>query len=367
MSRALERLSEAGVETTLITSDSKSGITDICSSRIAVLDYLRHHPQEDNPIIAWLDDDLSFETLIARAGVPIEAHAWSWLHEVWSFHDYHPAISIGLGDVTGAPPLPASSTITSSLRDLVASQHNLPINADENRWTQVDYYYDISEERSDFSAWPMIHRVDEFTDSRLLHELLVNGSIARPLVATSTSISQARPNRYVRGGNTVIFESRWMHEINHPNIARRGDTIWILRAEKSGAKISHFPIPLHHLRERMNGGWDSRRTSFLSSWRNRIEDDLIGSSVQRWLLNGMVSDDEAIEILLSRALSLRDSLLAAITYTSRLTNQCKEEILVSLHLGMESVDSIIIYPDQIRPLLKEMRIYMGAEAFENRI
>jgi hypothetical protein len=358
MSKALTILSDVGVQTTLVTSESTPGITSISSSRIAVLEYLRHHPEEDNPIIAWLDDDLSFETLVTRGGVPIETHAWSWLHEVWDFHDNNPGISIGLGDVTGAPPLPASSTITSSLRDLVASQHNLSTDADENRWSKFDYYYDISEDRTDFSAWPMIARVDEYTDCRLLHELLVNGSIARPLVATSSSLSQTQSGRYVRGGNTVIFDSRWMREIDHPNISRRGDTIWALKAERSGATLGHFPIPLHHLRECMYADWPSRRASVLNSWRHRIEADLIGSSIQRWLRNGVNTDDEAIAILISRASALRTSLLDAINYASILENKCKEEILISLQSGIDAIDCITNSPGQINPLLNEMRNYM---------
>lgn len=360
MSKALTLLSNVGVQTTLATSESTLDITSISSSRNAVLEYIRHHPEEDNPIIAWLDDDLSFETLVTRAGVPIETHAWSWLHEVWSFHDNNPAISIGLGDVTGAPPLPASSTITSSLRDLVAHQHNLLIDADESRWSKFDYYYDISEDRTDFSAWPMIVRVDEYTDCRLLHELLVNGSLSRPLVATPSSLSRARPGRHVRGGNTVIFDSKWMHEIDHPNISRRGDTIWALKAERLGAALGHFPIPLHHLRECMYADWTSRRSSVLSSWHNRIEADLIGSSIQRWLRNGMHTDEEAIDILHSRASILRASLLAAITYASLLENKCKEEILISLQSGMNIIDCTTNSPNKIRPLLKEMRNYMEA-------
>ena len=360
MSKALTLLSEVGVQTTLATSESTPGITSISSSRIAVLEYLRRHPEEDNPIIAWLDDDLSFETLVTRAGVPIETHAWSWLHEVWDFHDDNPAISIGLGDVTGAPPLPASSTITSSLRDLVASQQNLSIDADENRWSKFDYYYDLSEDRTDYSAWPMIVHVDEYSDCRLLHELLVDGSLSRPLVATPSSLSRARPGRYVRGGNTVIFDSKWIYEIDHPNISRRGDTIWALKAERLGAALGHFPIPLHHLRECMYADWTSRRSSVLSSWHNRIEADLIGSSIQRWLRNGMHADKEAIDILHSRASVLRASLIEAITYASLLENKCKEEILISLQSGIDTINCIINSPNQIRPLLKEMRHYMEA-------
>ena len=288
----------------------------------------------------------------------MEIYAWSWLHEVWDFHEKYPSISVGLGDVTGAPPLPASSTITSSLRDIVASQYNQSIDSDDTRWSQFDYYYDISEDRTDYSAWPLIHRVDEYTDCKLLHELLVNGFIARPLVATPSSLSLPRQNRYVRGGNTVIFDAKWMCEVDHPNISRRGDTIWALKAERLGATISHFPIPLHHLREGMNEEWDSKRNSVLTSWCNRIEDDLIGSSIQRWIRNGMKTDEEALNILESRAFTLRASLFEAINFASKLSNKCKGEILTSLQYGIDAINCIINSPSKIHPLLNEMRNYM---------
>ena len=358
MSKALSPLMEEGVEVTLITSGTNSDSTGISSSRIAVLNFVRNISLDDDPIIAWLDDDLSFSTLIPIEGNPTETFAWSWLHEVWDFHEKNLDVEIGLGDVTGAPPLPASSTISSSLRDLLAHQQNLNISSQDNRWSQFDYYYDISELRTDFSAWPLIHDVDAYSDDQLLHDILVNGSIARPLVATPESIFSPRTDRYVRGGNTVIFNPKWMKEIDHPDIPRRGDTIWALKATKFGANVEHFPIPLHHLRDNLEGDWESRRNSLIQSWSKRIKGDLIGSSVQRWIRAGMVSNASAHEILRHRAHELYDSLLNAHHFSHEFNHQCKDEIQHFIQHGIDAVNDVRYSPDEFDTLLKRMEEYM---------
>ena len=360
MAKAIHQLSSAGVESTLLNVRNSSEFGDISNARVAVLEYIRAMPHDDNPIIAWLDDDLSFDALIPNDGAPMKNLTWSWLHEVWNFHEENPDVAIGLGDVMGSPPLPASSTITSNLLDLQAFQTKQKVVNDSNRWAQFDYYYDISETREDFSPWPMIYEIERSSRSKFLHDILVNGVIARPLVITQELLLNPRKNRYVRGGNTIVYNLKWLDAIDHPNIPRRGDTIWVLKAGKDGAKIRHFPVPLYHHREQIDADWDVVSESCIATWCKRIEDDLIGSSIQRWIRNGMNSDDEAFAILSSRAKLLQLSLKQGLEIAYTLDCSCKKEIIQALESGIIVTEDLFNFPGKIDCLLNDMREYMEA-------
>ena len=127
---------------------------------------------------------------------------------------------------------------------------------------------------------------------------------------------------------------KWLDAIDHPKISRRGDTIWVLKAGKCGAKIRHFPVPLYHHREQIDADWDVVSESCIATWCKRIEDDLIGSSIQRWIRNGMDSDDEAFAILSSRAKLLQLSLKQGLEIAYTLDCSCKKEIIQALESGI---------------------------------
>ena len=98
--------------------NSSSGISELTNARECALQYIRNLNKDDNPIILWLDDDLAFDALIVRDNQVHLSRPWSFFHEVWRFHESNPEVEIGLGDVTGAPPLPSSSTLLTNLTDL---------------------------------------------------------------------------------------------------------------------------------------------------------------------------------------------------------------------------------------------------------
>ena len=89
--------------------------------------------------------------------------------------------------------------------------------------------------------------------------------------------------RYVRGGNTIIFNHQLLDKFDHPKIPRRGDSIWALMVKKNGGLLGHFLVPLRHIRDIRNANWSPQ--SAQQNWLRRLEVDLIGASFQRWYAN----------------------------------------------------------------------------------
>ena len=130
----LQRLQNSGVKFTFEECNSSSGISELTNSRECAMHFIRNLPKDDDPIILWLDDDLAFDAMIVQNGEVRLCRPWSFFHEIWRFHEMYPEIEIGLGDVTGAPPLPASSTLHTNLLDLSASISGTASRTDIRRW-----------------------------------------------------------------------------------------------------------------------------------------------------------------------------------------------------------------------------------------
>lgn len=240
---------------------------------------------DDDPIVLLLDDDLAFDTLYSGPdGVALGA-PWPWLPAVWAFHAAHPGCDVALGGVTGAPPLPASSTLATNLFDLEASVRGRPTFTSAQRWSEVDHYYDLSPVRTVSAAFPLLG--PQPRGPALLDALMIHGVLARPLVATPTTLAQARPAPIVRGGNTIVFDREWL-KLPHPqprlgaSRLRRADTIWAQAATSlHTCRIGQFALPLRHLRDET--GWTE---SSASRWRERLLADLGGvglyRGIERW-------------------------------------------------------------------------------------
>ena len=116
--------------------------------------------QLENPILVVLDDDLTFEALTVIDGRPVKTYPFSYVHEVYLFHQNHPC-DVALGGVTGAPPLPATSCMRTFLQDFLGTQSTSK-NIEE-RWSDTDYYYDLSETRTCWQTWPTLSSNSELT------------------------------------------------------------------------------------------------------------------------------------------------------------------------------------------------------------
>ena len=276
----------------IIKINHKKTNSSICSSRLIVQNYIKRFSKNGNS----LDDDLCFKSLHPGKNGVFEDFAWSWFHEIWKFYETNQEVEIALGDVIGAPPLPASSSLLTTLKDIFA-MINLEKTSQPN-WSEIDYYYDLSEERTNFDPWKIDESIFSLEKNKLLYQILVNGSLTRPLVAIKKSTNIIQKNRYIRGGNTIYFSTKWIKLIEHPEIPRRGDTAWSLVAKKFGAKISLFPFPLFHLRENIDNTFDWEKIG--EKWIKRMLEDLSGASIQRWMLSESDCKNKAIEIFQKR-------------------------------------------------------------------
>ena len=303
----IRRLENSGVMFTVEECNSSSGISELTNARECALQYIRNLNKDDNPIILWLDDDLAFDALIVRDNQVHLSRPWSFFHEVWRFHESNPEIEIGLGDVTGAPPLPASSTLLTNLTDLESAITGSRSRSDEERWSESDYYYDLSDHSRSSEPWN--YEIIDFNCEEILWDLIEVGTLARPLVVSNSSLV-IQNGRYVRGGNTIIFNHQLLDKFDHPKIPRRGDSIWALTVQKNGGVLGHFPVPLRHIRDIRNANWSPQNAQ--QNWLRRLEVDLVGASFQRWYANtdSTVTPEEILVERCERQLRVFNSCLS---------------------------------------------------------
>jgi hypothetical protein len=248
--------------------------------------------QLENPILVVLDDDLTFETLTVMDGLPVKTYPFSYVHEVYLFAQNHPC-DVALGGVTGAPPLPATSCMRTFLQDFLGTQSTSKNN--EGRWSDTDYYYDLSETRTCWQTWPTLSlNSDPHPVQRALNQMFHSGLSNRPLVYTANETTP-QP-RIVRGGNTAVFNPEFLLKIDHPDLPRRGDSLWAILASEYGATILDFPYPLHHTRNADVNMTLMQERPFRESLKKRMSDDLLGASMQR----AMFDDCSLLPIYLGR-------------------------------------------------------------------
>ena len=238
--------------------------------------------QLEDPILVVLDDDLTFDVLTLSDGKPVKTYPFSYVHEVYLFAQNHPC-DVALGGVTGAPPLPATSCMRTFLQDFLGTQSSSK--KTKERWGDTDYYYDLSDTRTCWQSWPILSsKSDPRPVQRALNQMFHSGSSNRPLVYIANE--KTPEQRIVRGGNTVVFNPEFLLKINHPDLPRRGDSLWAILASECGASILDFPYPLHHTRNVDVKITSMQQGSFRESLEKRMSDDLIGAAIQRAMSNG---------------------------------------------------------------------------------
>ena len=103
-------------------------------------------------------------------------------------------------------------------------------------------------------------------------------------------------NRASFVGNTVVFNPEFLLKINHPDLPRRGDSLWAILASECGASILDFPYPLHHTRNVDVKITSMQKIPFRKSLEKRMSDDLIGAAMQR----AMTNDGNMLSIYIDR-------------------------------------------------------------------
>lgn len=339
----------------------------IFDGRRALLDAVRGHDLSDEPIVLFLDDDLAFDALYSGPeGVDLGA-PWPWLPALWLYHEAHPDIDVAIGGVTGAPPLPASSTLATNLFDLEAALHGLQTYTSPQRWSEPDHYYDLSVVRTISDPYPLIAPLPEAAD--LLDALMIHGTLARPLVATPTTVADSRSGQVVRGGNTAMFNLEWLKR-PHPQARlgtlrlRRADTVWAQAAVSIyGCKLGQLPWPLRHIRDAR--GWTAQTAQL---WRERLLADLGGvglyRGIDRWRKQAdwhrigdlLLAGDDVLACMESRRRKVSEVLSIAHQRCMALLKQRPELVAVSAALddGQAAVAALDLGPDAIRSLLMDL-------------
>jgi hypothetical protein len=362
-----ETLAGHGVE---VLRRSASAMADgsIADGRRALLSAATSVDLDDSPIVLLLDDDLAFDALYsAPDGVEVGA-PWPWLPAIWAFHAAHPEIDVALGGVTGAPPLPASSTLATNLYDLEAGLSGWPAVSSASRWSEPDHYYDLSPVRSVREPFPMLGA--EPRGSVLLDALLIHGALARPLVATPATLARARPAPIVRGGNTIVFDRKWL-DLPHPMARlgtlrlRRADTVWAQAAVSlHGCRLGEFPLPLRHLRDET--GWTTRAAS---RWCERLLADLGGVGLYRglerwrtrvsWRAHDEIvqAEPEVSEQLAARRVQVTQALLEARQRCASLLDARPEleTVASTIDLGLVEIAELEIERARISAMLGGLR------------
>ncbi|MFL2962006.1 MAG: hypothetical protein ACJZ2K_03390 [Candidatus Poseidoniaceae archaeon] len=334
----IQRLENSGVKFTYEECNSSSGISELTNARECAMQFIRNLPKDDDPIILWLDDDLAFDALITQNGEVQLNRPWSFFHEIWRFHEMYPEVDIGLGDVTGAPPLPASSTLNTNLVDLNANISGIASRSDKERWGERDYYYDLSDLSRNNQPWKLDS--NSVGSDEILWNLLEVGILARPLVATCSNFP-IQENRYIRGGNTIIFNHGLLHETDHPKIPRRGDTIWSLMVQKRGGCLGHFPLPLRHIRDNFTENWTP--DSALDNWIRRLKVDLIGASFQRHYANN--NSISAEDILIERCERQLESFRNSLNLVNNLQDELRIPLTKFIEKGIDVTSQLKMNPD----------------------
>lgn len=264
---------------------SSLSVAGMYAARQLVFQYIQQLPKQ--AIICWLDSDLAITAL-----VPSQTNtdnlslyqAWPWLHLVWHYAEYHPNINVAIGDVVGDPPVPASSTLLTNLKDIRAAiTQSDSMLLGLQRWKIPDPAYDLTELKERTRAnynFPLLCLDGDFNplEHGLINALLWSGTVARPLVADPIVMYNPHRPWYIRGGVTILLKpSARKTPLPHLYWAaapcRRADSFWMLKA-CSAKTAGHFAYPLLHRREAFVGDLPA----LIASFKERGMTDLIGAS-----------------------------------------------------------------------------------------
>ena len=258
---------------------------------------------EWNPIICWLDSDLEFSSLVQDGNRLSVKQPWPWLHMVWHYALNNKGVDFAVGDVTGDPPIPSSSTILTNLRDLA----QIGESSDAERWSIRDPAYDLSEQDRPRVRFPPIDQ--DWIDGDLANLMLWKGTLNRPLVASTTVLNKPHRPWYVRGGITVVFDQSVLNESTPRFICsgqsiRRGDSFWLIRILMvKGFSAGHFPFPMLHRRSITVR--DS--AELVQSFQSRFFADLFGAAALKGTVQFLEGRDDNLHYCIEKSLQSRAS------------------------------------------------------------
>ena len=258
---------------------------------------------KDDPIICWLDSDLEFSALVQDGNRLSVKQPWPWIHMVWYYSLNNEDVDFAIGDVTGDPPIPSSSTILTNLRDLA----QIGELSNGGRWSIRDPAYDLSEQDRPGGRFPPIDQ--EWGGGGLASLILWNGTLNRPLVASATVLNKPHRPWYVRGGITVVFNRSVLKESTPRFICtgqsiRRGDSFWLIRIMmEKGFTAGHFPFPMLHRRS----STVRASSELVQSFETRFFADLFGAAALKGTVQSLERGNDYLHDCIEKALKSRAS------------------------------------------------------------
>lgn len=197
-----------------------------------------------------LDDDMRLAT-IERIDGKFEEEKVDLKRFVFEYLGKADAV---IGSYAGDAPLPSLSTLRTSLLDYVYAKKlrkNLLVRSDT--YDVSDYYYAFSDLGNVAIETPLPLLVD-----CTIEDVLGGMAVSRPLYRKRPF--SAAPSR--RGGNTLIFNRNLLLLPNvsikiSDVVARRGDSLWMIVAERMGFRISVSSFALNQ--SRIIGNFDFKK------------------------------------------------------------------------------------------------------------
>lgn len=282
----------------------------------SIIQYFSYKNTTDGDIVYVLDEDMQLSSVYRKNGsfelkkVDIKG---------FISHYFGKADAV-VGSYSGDAPIPALSTLRSSLLDYVYSKkfgkNEL---VQEQLYYKKDYYYSFSDEGNICNETPF-----NLIEKCSLKDVLGGKAVSRPLFESSRN--DFKPIR--RGGNTLFFNRNLLLIPNlsikiDDYISRRGDSLWIILAKNKGYKIIGSSFSLYQNRFSYNfdlsqelkketldilgysmisaiskSGFSSR-TVFYSSFVEALKNRTIRFAISYFRVIGLLKilDDEAFKYL----------------------------------------------------------------------
>ncbi len=240
----MELINEASIEVPKIFHSSGIG-----PARQKLHIYLSHllDDYDEKPIVWLLDDDIRLSYLDGN-GTERKLDAKKIVQGVQDALKQN--LDVGIGIITGDPPIPAFSMIRTNLIDYYYNHiRKLDGFKIDFIFNMPDYYYDYSERHTNHLEMPV------WKESKMpLSSLLYGKTMSRPVIFDPEN--SKIDGLLTRGGNTFIFNPNALSflfnvsPVLNGKMCRRADTVWeIVCKYLFNQKIGQVNIPVLHERK----------------------------------------------------------------------------------------------------------------------
>ena len=212
-----------------------------------MLHFILHRESSDDEVIWILDDDVRMSYLEdSRQLKGLDPQHIYQRIELCQRKGF----DIGVGMITGDPPIPPISKIRTELLDIFYNSHRNNVVNYKQSTHLPDYYYDYSEKHTNHLEMPTWMN----NSNRSLKDMIEGRYVTRPVIYDSDN-SQYR-GIIARGGNTFVLNRKCLLEPYNVSlrvnggVARRADTVWSLICEKRlGYRVGNSELAVYQFRE----------------------------------------------------------------------------------------------------------------------